>query len=200
MLTFDFSDFERAARAMNAKIDQVPYALSRALNDSAFGTRKSLIDVTWPSAVQVVNKTFMRASLNIEKASKAHLQVAIVDKLGRANLKQHAESGVKRRKTAGKNLAIPPTGTVTRTAKGVRANQRPRALIADTPKRALRITQRGIFVGQGGRLHLRYAFKPEARIKPDVPFYRDFEGEMREQMRVEFPRAMAKAMATRRVR
>ena len=70
-------------------------------------------------------------------------------------------------------------------------------MIARTPKRALRITRKGIFVGENGRLKLKYVFAPAAQISKDVPFYEDFERVMRQEIAAAFPGAMKRAMQTR---
>jgi hypothetical protein len=77
----------------------------------------------------------------------------------------------------------------------VRKSQRPHAVIVNTPKRALRITPRGIFVGKGGRL---YAFKASAAQPADVPFDREFREAMTAELRISFPASLARAMASRR--
>ena len=86
---------------------------------------------------------------------------------------------------------------MTRTAKGVRKSQTPRAIIDTTPKRALRILPHGIFVGKGGRLRLAYAFKKLAHQEQDVPFDYAWNTIYRSEMRKAFPTALEKAMATR---
>lgn len=198
MLTFNFSDFERMARDLEHAEDQMKFAIANALTSAAFRARELLITDTWPAHVEVRNRMLLRTALRVERARKNNLRVAIVDTLGRANLLAHAKGGTAR--PHGRRFAIPPKGTVRRTAHGVTQSQRPRAIIASTPKRALRITPRGIFVGEGGRLHLRYAFATSAHIKKDVPFFEDFERYMREEIKRTFPIAMKKAMQTRRKR
>ena len=79
------------------------------------------------------------------------------------------------RQQAKGRLAIPPTGAVARSSSGVRKNQRPRAIVLNTPKRALRITDKGIFVGKGGRLHLMYMpSRPAPASPPTCPSRKTF--------------------------
>jgi hypothetical protein len=76
---------------------------------------------------------------------------------------------------------------------------RPKELVESTPKRALRIIPgKGIFVGKGGRLNLRYSFKPSATIRPDVPFEQDFRRYMIDKIEEQFPIRLGEAMRTRR--
>jgi hypothetical protein len=194
-MEFDLSDFERKAYELNGAIDQVPFALANAMSRAAFQTREFMVKDMWPRYVEQRNRNFLRASLHIEKATKRNLRVEIFDELNRGHLKLHAYGGLKK---ARKRLAIPPKGSVRRTSRGVIKSQTPRAIIDRTPKRALRITSNGIFVGQGGRLHLRYAFKTSATVRPDVPFIPEFRRMMKEEAHRNFPKAMVNAMRTRR--
>lgn len=195
-LKFGLGAFERKPKQLDGAIDQVPFALSLALNQAVQNARQALVLNTWPSHVKQRNASFIGRALRTKFATKHNLKVEIYDDLGRASLSLHADGGVKRAK---KRLAIPPPGTVTRTGHGVRKNQTPRAIIDRTPKRALRITPRGIFVGKDGRLQLKYAFKGHARQPADVPFRDDFETVMRAELRVSFPAALARAMKSRRI-
>lgn len=196
-IDFDLSDFERMARRLGGAADQLPFALANAMTSAAFRTRTDLKDDVWPKAMNVRNKRFLGTALNIEKATKRNLRITIFDALGRAHLALHAKGGTKNAKG---RLAIPATGAVRRTGKGVLKSQKPRSIIDSTPKRALRVLPAGIFVGKGGRLHLVYSFKKSAHVNSDVPFYDGFDRSMRAQMRLLFPLALKKAMATRRVK
>ncbi|BCP53795.1 hypothetical protein K32_24120 [Kaistia sp. 32K] len=195
MLQLDLSSFERAAKRLGGAVDQVPFALATSMTSAAFKTRRWLIDETWPKAVKVRNTNFLRAALQVEPATKHNLTVAISDRLGRGHLGLHAKGGVKHAK---KRLAIPPTGTVQRGPKGIPRAQKPQAIRASTPARALRVLPRGIFIGRGGRLHLAYAFATSAMQRADVPFERHFRIVMAAEMRKAYPGAMRRAMRTRR--
>jgi hypothetical protein len=197
-VNFDYSDFERKAKELSTAADQVPYALARSLNQAAEDAQTVLILQTWPKAVHVRNTTFMRAALRRIYATKGNLTVEIYDSLHRAQLGKHARGGTKSPK--GAHLAIPNQTDIKFGSSGVRKSDRPSALIARTPKRALRITNRGIFVGKGGRLHLKYALKSSAQQPADVPFESDFRTAMRDGMRTAFPIWIRKAMQTRRSR
>ena len=194
-IKLDYRAFEKMADRVNALHNQVPYALSRAMNNAAFETRKYLADVTWPSSGMTIRNTgFMKGALRVEPSRKDNLRVAIYDALGRGNLELHAKGGTKTAR--GKNLAIPTKSWVRYTSRGIDKAMLPRNLIANTPRRALRITNDGIYVGQGGKLHLLYRLKPTAQIKKKVNFYEDFQREMTARTTAEFPNAIADAMRT----
>jgi hypothetical protein len=190
----DFSDFERKAAELSAAADQIPYSLSRALNQAAEDAQSVLILSTWPKSVHVRNASFLRAALRRINSTKHNLQVEVFDQLHRGNLQKHAIGGTKSPK--GAHLAVPID--VSLGSSGVRKSDRPAALIARTPRRALRITRRGILVGKVGRLHLKYALRSSIPIPADTPFYEDFETAMRNGMRTAFPVWLKKAMQTRR--
>jgi hypothetical protein len=196
-LSFDLSAFERKAQEIGGAIDQIPFALSTALNEAAFNTRQVLVQQTWPSHMSVRNPSFIGAALRVEKATKQTLAVAISDTGpagGRANLSLHAKGGTK---TARGNLAIPDSKLKSRrTGRGVPKGLRPTAL-PNSFKRGDVIYQR---VGKKGRdgLKLMYTLKPSAPIRADVPFEQDFVASMRNVMRTAFPAAMARAMKSRK--
>jgi hypothetical protein len=196
MIKLNFDDFLRKADELGAAADQVPYALSRSLNEAAADAQQVLIISTWPGHIKQRNTSFLRAALRRINSTKHNLTVEVYDSLHRANLKKHDVGGSKSPK--GAHLAVPidiPLGS-----SGVRKSDRPAALIAKTPARALRITNRGIFVGKGGRLQLKYALRRSIPIPADVPFESDFRTAMINGVRTAFPRWIKQAMRTRRTR
>jgi hypothetical protein len=194
-IEIDCRAFERRAKELHAAIDQVPYALALAMNQAARNTRQILVRETWPSHVTQRNTSFIGRALQTNFANKRNLRIEIYDSLGRAHLKLHDVGGDK---SAKGKFAIPVTGSIARTARGVSKSKRPHALIVNTPKRALRITDKGIFVAKGGRLHLMYAFKASTEQPADVPFDKDFREAMTIELRTSFPAALARAMGSRR--
>lgn len=192
MLTFHFGEFERKAREIGAAVDQIPFALANSLNAAAFKARQHIVSTTWPSAVEVRNKRFISVALRVDKATKTNLSAGVTDTLNRAALKKHAEGGTK----VGRGMLAIPTKRVVRTGSGVRPSQKPRVLKRAVRKGDLIFQAEGR--GKGARLRLMYSLKPAARIKADVPFYRDFNRVMLAEVRHAFPVEMAKAMRTRR--
>ena len=196
-LKFDLSDFDRVARELGVFADQIPFVLSFAMNKAAIQVTKNLIDETWPKYVEVRNRAALRQGLRVERSKKRYLTVAIAGTgpaAQRLNLAAHAHGGS--REHRGRRIAIPLKGSVRRGAKGVVKGQRPHDIIVNTPKRALRVTKTGIFVGEGGKLQPRYFFTQNARIPADVPFDAEFERMMLREMHHQMPAAVERAMRT----
>lgn len=196
-LQFNLADFERQTRALNGAFDQIPFALSRALNDAASNARTVLTQDTWLKHVSARNPGFIRWALRTVFSTKQCLRIEIYDQSPdqRGHLALHARGGIK---AARGRLAIPPKGSVTRGAHGIAKGQRPKALIAKTPARALRVTARGIFVGVGGRLVLKYLFRQSVQQPADVPFDDAFRDTVLRDVRMSFAKRMAEAMRGRR--
>jgi hypothetical protein len=192
---FSIKDFISMSEQMKGIESELPYVIANLLNDGAFKTRQVLVSDTWPSHVNVRNASFISAALRVDKASKSNLEVAIYDSIGHGHLQAHAVGGTKR--VAGPRIAIPDATNIRKGARGVWRSQSPKAIVARTPKRALRITSRGIFVGRGGQLHRAYAFRPSVQIKASVPFYEDFNYVMNNAIRTGFKDAMNYAMKKR---
>jgi hypothetical protein len=194
---FDFHEFEAFAKQVNAAADQLPYALATMLNDGAFKARQVWIDRTWPGNVTVRNQAFMSAALHIDKATKTNLTVHLFDRLGRDYLQRLATGGI-RRPVKARTLAVPLRTWIQYTAHGKPLRQQLHYILEHTPERALRVTDKGVFVGEGGRLQLRYSWHDQITQPQRVPFYADFYYVMVENMRTGFPDMLQKAMQTRR--
>lgn len=193
-IRFNMADFERKAREVGGALDQVPFAISLALNDAAERTRTRLITQTWPSHVRVRKAGFMNAALTTrgQRATKRNLKVVIYDQLHRASLPLHAQGGVKLAKG---RLAI-PTANVRIGSSGVVASQRPGALSRKVVKGNLIFQRQG--KGRAQKLRLMFKLAKSARIRKDVPFIDDFRSTMLAEIRQTFPKAMARAMLTRK--
>lgn len=190
---FDYAELEQMAVRIGAAVDQIPYALSLAMNRSADVTRNLLIQNTWPQHVQQRNQSFIAASLTTRgaRATKQSMSVEIYDKLDRGNLQMQAKGGT-RAPHGGSNLAV-PVSTVKRTTRGVPARLRPKNLPT-----AVRKGDALYGKDKKGRLTLLYILKPTTKIPKRVPFYEDYAASMERELRRTIPMAVAKAMATRK--
>lgn len=194
ILTLDMSGITKQIAAMGGAIEQMPFAISKALNTAAFNARTVLVQSTWPTHVQVRNSRFINAALKVDPSRKHDLTVSITDARmnGRGNLALHAKGGVKQSRG---RVAV-PQAFIKRGAHGVSSKQRPMTLV-NSFKRGGVILQR---IGKGSTAHLRiaYALTSRAYIKKDVPFVDDFNTAMRNDLVANIPAAMMKAMGSAR--
>ena len=127
MLKLDLSDFTRAAKAFGRRAEQeMPFALSRSMNNAAKATRNEIITQTWPTHVHVRDPSFIRWALNVKYATKRSLAVEIFDEKaqGRAHLGLHDTVGVK----SARAVQAVPGQYIRKNGCGVPRNQLPRAL------------------------------------------------------------------------
>lgn len=194
-------DFERVARDVRGAQDQVPYALSLALNKANENARNLLIQ-EWPRHVKARNSSFIGYALRRgPPATKHNLRIEIFDQTGRDFVKRLDKGGVKTAKRS--NLAIPVESNVKVGAHGVRNSQLPRNLTGDVFVASRNGHGAAIWkrVGRGKRkkLKLMYVLKPAVQVNAKVPFTDDFTTSILNETRVSFPAAMARAMKSRRV-
>lgn len=193
-VNIDLAPFEEKVRAMGAAMDQIPFALSRALNDAADDTYNSLIETTWTKAVKVRNPNFLRWALRTKFSSKYDLSVAIYDNTQdqTGHLALHAGGGIK----VGKGRLAIPTNNVMRTARGDRKDQRPANLSRKVVKGNLIFQATGR--GKNQKLKLMYVLAKQARQPKDVPFWEDFSKGMSDGVDRHFKDRIMEAMRTRR--
>lgn len=192
-VTLDFADFRRVARGMGIFAeDQLPFAISRALNDTMKeDVRPEIIGPTWAKAFRVRNKGLARASMRIEFSSKGNLTAGVYDALGKANLKTHATGGARPKPSA--SLAIPNQARVRLHGRG--RTPWARNVPKTVPARALRVIPgKGVFVGEGGRLHAVYWFRASASLRKRFEFYESFARKAAEGTRKRFPPRIQEAI------
>jgi hypothetical protein len=196
-LEFDFKQLEQQALKVGAAADQIPYALSLAMNKAADITRQYLIKQTWPGHIHQRNASFIAASLTTResRATKGSLAVEIYDKLDRGNLQLQAKGGTRTARSG--NLAI-PSSNITRGSRGVPKRLRPRTLAGQLIEKKDLLLLPDKRKGKRGRLRLMYVLKKATRVPKRVPFYEDFAAVMNRELRRLIPDAVRHAMATRR--
>jgi hypothetical protein len=192
-IEIDYSELEAAAIRIGASADQVPYALSLALNRAADVTRNLLIKTTWPQHVHQRNASFIAASLTTKdgRASKGSLAVELYDKLQRGNLVMQSKGGT-RSPQGGSNLAV-PASSVPKGARGVPSRLRPKNMPTALRKGDVLYAR-----DKKGKLTLLYVLKHQTKIPKRVPFYEDYAMSMSRELVRTIPMAVEKAMATRR--
>src|SRR5215471_8761865 len=67
-IRLDLSAFERKARELGGSIEEVPFALARAMTSAAFATRSVLVDDVWPKHVKVRSRGFLGRALRVKPA------------------------------------------------------------------------------------------------------------------------------------
>lgn len=201
VVQFDLADFRKKARQMGIFADdQLPYAVSKTINDTMFqDVRPHIIGPTWASAFKVRNSGLPRAAINVEKASKGSWQGGVFDALGKAHLKEHAIGGSITPSRG--QLAIPNQQRVKLHARGKTPWAREIRVAPHMARGHLVpsmqvIKGKGIFVGQGGRLHLMYSFASGARLRKRFRFYEDFTRVATAGINARFPANMQRAIAT----
>ena len=196
-LAINMRDFDRAAAHFGRVArDQLPFAISKTINNALFDARKGIVPATFNRAFDMHNRSFPRATIRVDKASKAELKGSLFDALGRASLALHADGGVK---TGSGRIAI-PVGNVRakRGARGIPKAYRPRNLEKKFGANAIRVTDHGIFRGEGGRLHPVYLFESSVKIRERFAFYEDFERFVLESMGRNFAKNLRRAIMTAR--
>lgn len=187
-------------RVADIKARQVPFALSQALNTTAFEIRSEIVQRTYPRAFTVRNSRFINAALRVATATKINLVASVFDQLGRDYLERHTTGGIK--SPRGSNLAI-PTDQVTRNAGGsVRAAQQPRNVL--NKRNAFKLHMNGnTFIAQRqgkARYPLRifYLLEPRATIAKTFAFYEDARRVVSDKLADAWSRAWSRAIKTAR--
>ena len=93
--------------------NQMPFAMSQALNDAAFETRRNTIERVWPSDVDAKNRSFMKAAMmpirGNNRATKKKLRAIVQNHptgaMHKDYLQRLAVGGLKR--ANGRSIAIP---------------------------------------------------------------------------------------------
>ena len=155
---------------------QIPFATSRALNETAKDVREQILTGTYPRSFTVRNKQFAKRMFKVDRSTKRKLVARVYDSLGRDYMAMQESGGTKKPK--GNNLAI-PTDQIKRGARGIPKGRRPRALINPGNKSFRQTLPNGQDVILQRRtkkrypLKVLYLFEPSVKIKPTFPFYED---------------------------
>ena len=197
-LDSNIKQFSRTLRDIERK--QLPFATSKALNDTAFDVRKQIVDRTFPRDFKQRNKRFISAALRVSKSTKKKLIASVSDRLGREYLQRHTTGGIKRPR--GRNIAV-PAGVRIRSQGGVTKANRPRQLL-NKPKVFITKGRSGQKVIMRRRTKKRtpaevlYVLEPTARIRKTFRFYEDAQRVVAARFGLNFAKAWRKALATAR--
>lgn len=189
----DISGLMDMADQWTGAAEQMPFVLSRALNDAVTDARQYLIETTWPNAVTVRNSQFINYALRIDYSDKYNLEARIYDQSnGSVHLKMHDQGG---NKTPQGRLAI-PTKAVSMTSHGARSDQRPATMDRKVVLGNAIFQQQGR--GKNKKLVKMYTLAHSASQPADVPFSADFKTVISAKVDAYFLPRMTQAMASRR--
>ncbi len=196
------SDIDQATRDCVAFFgEQVPFALSMSLNDTAFAVRKEIVEVTFNRDFSVRNATFPKLLWKVEnKASKKDLSVEVNQQTVGGKLHDYIERATTGggKTPRGANIAIPIDPASVRGAKGaVRKAEKPRNL-----KNSYIRNVNGsliIFARKRGKESVaKYVLKKSAKIEPIFRFYEDADAKAAGFFPSAFERNMVKAIQSSR--
>lgn len=197
-LSGNYRELEQRLNKIQRK--QLPFAFSKTLNDTAKKVRKQIVERTYPRSFDARDKRFANATFSIKFSNKRNLVAIVFDRLDRANLKLHAEGGIKRAKSG--NIAIPSRYVKERrSGRGVRKSLRPRTVV-DTPKGYIqRGPRKAIYQSygrKGANKRLLYSLKSFANIRKTFPFYEDANRTVDRHLQRSFNVNLRKALRSRR--
>lgn len=202
MMTFDIThDLNEAMRDVDDFFwNQIPFALSGAMNDTMFDVRKRIVERTYPAAFEVRNKAFPGRLWRVTKrATKGDLETLLTQTLDRGYIEDHVFGGTKR--PTGNTIAVPNQGGL-RTATGrIRAAKKP--LRITNAKNTFLMTGKGgekrfIMQRKGKELEKVYTFAKQATIKKRFMFYEDAFDETELVFSGHLNDRMSRAIATSR--
>jgi hypothetical protein len=192
-VSVDIRELTRHLDSMQKR--QLPFAISKGLNDTAFAT-KDFVIALWGRSFTQRNKTFPRALFRVKTSSKTNHVASVYQYLDRDYVETQITGGTRTPKSAG-NLAIPNERNNPKGARGIPKSRRPRNLKdsfkADFGK-GLGIWAR---VGRKNDKHLKlmYMLKPSVHNAPRFPFYTEGEREAKRLFPIMFKAAIEYALA-----
>jgi len=196
------SNASAVQKAMQGFSKQMPFAMSQALNATAFDVRKEIVDKTYPQSFDVRNKRFAGTMFRVEKATKKKLRASVFDRLKKDYMVDQAEGGIKTPR--GNSVAI-PARAIKRTSSGkIGKAKQPRNLLNNGKayRTSLRGGQQAIVQprgrGKAKRLQVMYLLEPRAVIPKRFPFYDDANRVSRQKFDKNFAKAFKRAKATAR--
>ena len=196
------SNASAVQKAMQGFSKQMPFAMSQALNATAFDVRKEIVDKTYPQSFNVRNKRFAGTMFRVEKATKKKLRASVFDRLKKDYMVDQAEGGIKTPR--GKSIAIPGRDMKMRTKGGVTKANRPRNLLNKKGVFKTTSTRSGqpIIVRRATKkrypLQMMYILEPSGVIKKRFDFYEDANATARREIDRAFAKRFKRAKATAR--
>ena len=196
------ADFRAAAaQIQDIRRKQIPFAISKTLNELAGEARRQMIDVAAPRDLEIRNKRFLGVAIKRTFATKARFVATIEDVLGREYLKTQAEGGWVSPAGGRKAFAVPTDFLkAKRTGAGVPKAMRPRLV-----KDSFRVTENGttyiaaaIGRGRARRVQFLYILAKRARVPKRWRAYEAVDETVKRRADAIWIEQMAKALATAR--
>lgn len=184
------SNASAVQKAMQGFSKQFPYAMSQALNDTAFAVRKQIVERTYPEAFNVRNSVLPKTMFQVEKANKKKLQAAVFDRLKKDYMVDQAKGGIKTPR--GSNITIPGKDLKQRAKGGVTKANRPRNLLNKKGVFKTKSTRSGqpIIVRRATKkrypLQMMYILEPSGVIRKRFDFYEDANATARREINKAF--------------
>lgn len=189
-LQSNIKEFTRELTAIQKQ--QVPYATSRAINDTAVNAQDDVIAAI-PRVFNNLKKWWLKqqpTGIKVKFSNKANLHAQVHTSAYFAKIQE--EGGVKQPRTA-KNLAVPTA----KVAKKYRTSHGAREMM-DAQKNVFR-TPKGVFRRTGKKrypIQLLWSFTPTAKVKPRFRFYDTCKRAVMRRFETNFKMRLSQALAT----
>ena len=144
---------------------QQPFAMSKAINDTAFDVRRASI-TEYGRSFQIRNKAFIRSALRVKKSTKRNLQAHVWDRFNKDWLARQVTGGVK--KARSKQLLIPIQAK--QTGRGTKNPRSYKNTFVDKSKSG----KPGLYQrwGRGGKkVRLLFTMQPQVAITKGFKFF-----------------------------
>lgn len=195
------SNASAVQKAMQGFSKQFPFAMSQALNATAFQIRKEIVEKTYPQSFDAKNRAFANAMMRVEKANKRKLSAAVFDRFKRNYMTNQAEGGIKQKR--GRYIAIPAADRPKVSGKATYNRVHPRQVLS-RPKAFVQTAKNSTMILER-RTKKRYPLKKlyvlhtsSPRIPKRFPFYEDANRVARQRFDKNFAKAFKRAKATAR--
>jgi len=193
--------------------NQLPFAMSQALNDAAFAVRKDTIERVWPKSVTVRKQNFMKAMLmpirGTNRATKKKLTAIVQNYPTGGRHKEYLQrlaTGGTKTVIDGRNITIPAVNSNLRNAHGaVPKSRRATALLNRKGVFRNKLPNGQEFIARRTTkkrypLQMLYLLEPSGKIKKEFDFYDEANATARKAFGKNFSRRFANAKRTARRR
>lgn len=181
--------------------NQMPFATSLALNDTAFAVRSHIVTTTYPQSFEVKSRGFARAMFRVGKANKRKLSASVYDRFEKDYMTNQAEGGIKSKR--GRYTAIPAADRPPVRSRATYDRHKPRTVLSRP--RAFKQTVNGQDMILERRTKKRYPLKRlylleegQINIPKRFPFYEDGTKMARSAFQRSFGKRFAQAKRTAR--